>query len=127
MVKRASPESFLCKRFVNHVSILQRMKLFDCPFLMFHVANQQVNGPRYGKHLKELGLIAGIADYILLFPGGHFAAIEFKAGKASKVTNEQRQFEILCQNYQAPYLLTWDIDSAVEFIKKCCLQFKPAL
>lgn len=65
--------------------------------LLFHVVNEGALPPQYRVKLREMGLMSGVSDYILLEPrrGYHGAMIELKRASktdATPVSDEQKKF-----------------------------------
>lgn len=122
--KRASVENAISKSFIRQVNMYRHYGQFALDFMVFHVPNQQVSGPIYGKHMKEMGVLAGVFDYCLFFPGGRIAFIEMKSSKIAPVRPSQRKFAMKLDEYGIPNLITWDTTEAIEFIRNLCLQWK---
>jgi len=110
-------ESQLCKQFVKIVRLMKGYKQFPKAFVLIHVANESISTDRYRLHQSQMGLLAGVADYLVLYEGGRVAAIEFKRDNKSKQTKSQLDFQQTCTDLYIPYLLTYQIDQAIEFIK----------
>ena len=110
-------ESQICKQFVKVVKYLQALRQFPKDFEMFHVANESYTTDNYRFHLYHMGVVSGVADYVILLKGGRVACIEFKRDDKSKLRPEQEKFYNRCSDLSIPYLLTSNIDQAVDFIK----------
>jgi hypothetical protein len=112
-------EKDICKEFYHKVRTLQLYNAFGFHFFIFHVANEQNTSKNYTIELKRMGLRAGVADYCVLLPDGRVAFIEFKRDEASarKKNENQIAFHDECKLLQIPYLLTWDAEVAIDWIK----------
>lgn len=113
-------ESDICKRFFRTVQIMQGYNQFPKDFFIFHVPNETVVPNEYfhrtHKHLQMMGLIGGVADYMILYDKG-WAAIEFKRDAKCKLTDKQQEFKLICNLFGAPYLLTHSDEEAINFLK----------
>ena len=65
-----------------------------------------------------MGMTKGIADYLVEYDGNRHAWIEFKRNSTSKQTIAQKLFEEDCLNRRVPFLLTYDQEEALEFLRK---------
>lgn len=110
-------EKTLCKLFYRRVLFLQAYNQLCNDILVIHIANEQFNNRYYTLELMRMGLIPGVADYLILYPGGKAAFIEFKRDGKSKQSDNQKKFEAKVTSIGFPYLLTWDVDEAIEWIK----------
>jgi len=113
-------EKDISKAFFIRFQTLQQYKQFNKNVFVFHVANEQNNNPLYTMQLKKMGLIAGVADYCILIEGGKVAFMEFKRNAKCKLSEAQKQFQSLCESFEIPYAVVWDVDNAIDFIKQCC-------
>jgi hypothetical protein len=122
MVKEIK-ESDLCKSFIRQVKTRQCYNYYGTPFEILHIANEhkatnnRLKDIMYLKHLVAMGLLPGAADYFILYKPGKIASIEFKRNKASKLTENQKKFKARCVDLGIPYLCTYDIDEALDFMK----------
>jgi len=71
-------------------------RLFDTKFahrcFAFHVPNGGRRGKIEAARLVGMGVRAGVADWIVLLPGGKFAAIELKRRTGGYLSPEQKSF-----------------------------------
>lgn len=111
-------EKDICKLFVSKFEMLRCYNQFSKKVYLYHVSNEQYNNMLYTMSLKQMGLKAGVADYCLLIEGGKCAYIEFKRNAKSKVSEAQKNFSQICNDLKIPYLLTWDADEAINWIKE---------
>lgn len=121
MYKTASlqpKESDICKQFVNVFKTLQFYKKFPPDMRVHHIPNECLSGPAYIRHLLAMGMTKGIADYLVEYDGNRHAWIEFKRNSTSKQTIAQKLFEEDCLNRRVPFLLTYDQEEALEFLRK---------
>lgn len=123
MVKEPK-ESDLCKSFIRQVKTRQAYKYYASEFEILHIANEhkatanRLKDIMYLKHLVAMGLLPGAADYFVLYSPGRIAALEFKRNKSSKLTESQVKFKNLCSTLKIPYMCTYDIDEALDFMKE---------
>lgn len=112
-------ESDLCEAFVRMFEYLQKCNQFRKRMYLIHIANEQGrNKINYTKKLKRMGLKKGVADYCIMIEGGRVAFIEFKRHSKSDVSDAQRNFGDLCISFCTPYLLTWSVDDAIEWVRR---------
>lgn len=110
-------ESQKCKQFVNMVRQLQAYNQFPIDFEMTHVSNESTGNDGWRIHQWQMGLLAGVSDYVIFYEGGRVACIEFKRSAKEKQSDKQKWFQDRCIKLKVPYLLTYEIDEAIEFIK----------
>ncbi len=119
----APKESVLCKAFILAVKRLKMYNYYKTDFEIIHIANEVVRcgnpikDRNYLIHQMNMGMLAGCADYLVIYDGGRVAAIEFKRDKKSKLTRNQENFRDRCLQLGLPYLCTYDIDEALAFVK----------
>lgn len=110
-------ESDLCIEFYKQYQLLTDLRQFNLPKYVFHIPNERKTSISYGRKLKRMGVIPGIADYCVLFEGG-VAFIEFKRNKKCKLSEHQLIFRERCKLLKIPYLMTCSIEDAMDFIKQ---------
>lgn len=110
-------ESKMCEVFYQHYLQLRNVRYFENRAFVFHVANERKTSYVTGARLKKMGVVAGVPDYCILLKGGLVAFIEFKRDAKCKLSKSQLYFRDLCDTLEIPYLLTWNIDEAIGFIK----------
>ncbi|GEM_PF-5911582 len=119
-------EAKLCKRFMRELSDLYACNFFSTPFIIMHIANERKATNNkfmdmlFNKHLKEMGMLKGAPDYIVLFRFGKVACIEFKRDKKSKLSESQKVFKDKCEELTIPYLMTYEITEAIGWIHELC-------
>ena len=94
------------------------------PFVWFHVANEIIPNKNFifGKKLKKIGKMAGVADYIFLGEKGSFA-IEFKSKKGI-LSPSQKIFKSWCEKNHIPFFCAYTLKDAQEFVLKMVEKFK---
>lgn len=107
-------ESALCKDFVTLFKQMVWWRLFDKQLALIHIANENISSPGYRRHLVAMGLMAGVLDYMILYPGG-IAFIEFKRDAKCKLTKHQLKFIELLKSLNIKYLVTHCVDEAIRF------------
>lgn len=122
-------ESQLCEIFVRNVAKLKALGYYKCDFELKHIPNEK---PRSGNKKFDanyifkqirMGMVLGAADYDISYklPGESFcrtASIEFKKNKLCKLSPNQKIYKSRCIELNKPYLCTYDIDEAMEFMKQ---------
>ena len=72
--------------------------------IWFHPANGESRSARTGAKLKAMGVRKGVADMVIVLPGGHVCFLELKTPKGS-TKPEQRAFRDDCERIGAPYAI----------------------
>lgn len=115
-------ESDLCKMFYSQVCQLKAYNYFKKPFELIHIPNERISSDNsskdfmYLRALKQMGLVAGVPDYLILLGGGRFGAIEFKRDSKAKLSKNQEVFKDKLEKLEAPFLCTWKVAEAIDFI-----------
>lgn len=112
-------ESDLCIEFVKQFKCLRLLNQFKSKLYLFHVANERRASKQYYVKLSRMGVIPGIADYIIFIKGKGWAAIEFKRSpkEMQRLSDAQSEFKAMCEDFGAPYLLTCSVSEAIDFLK----------
>jgi hypothetical protein len=105
---RNSPEAVIHRAFKQHLELRARPGL-----LFFHVPNEGRRSLQYGAELKRQGLLAGVADWILLYQG-RFHALEVKASSRSRPTPEQRVFLAAVKDAGGQAAVAYGLDECLE-------------
>ena len=96
--------------------------------LLFHVANEGMIKPQYGAKRKLMGVVSGVADYILLMPSGdyNFAIFEMKKvrGVPSDIKKEQVAFLDKCKAQGGYGCITFGYKAALFALNKFLKQSK---
>ena len=123
-IKTKKPlEKDICKMFMRRFEVMNAYKQFKKKMSIFHIANEQYNNKSYTISLMQMGLKAGVADYCLLMEGGRTAFLEFKRCKSSKLSSNQETFRDVCQSLGIPYEVFYEVDSAIDWIKRFSASF----
>ena len=105
--------------------------------LWFHCPNGESRSARTGAKLKAMGVRAGVADLIIVRPGGLVYFLELKTAKGS-LSIAQRAFRDACEANGVPYsvaysperveavLRGWDVLRTVTPISACMPAVKKA-
>lgn len=112
-------ESEICEQFYREYEYLSLMNQFKSDLFVFHVANERKTSIAHMVKLRRMGVISGIADYCIFNNKGKVAFIEFKRNAAAckKLSGAQQNFREVCEEYQVPYLLTYSVEEAIDFLK----------
>lgn len=85
--------------------------------IWFHVPNEGQRTPRTGAFLKSLGMRPGVADLVIIMPGGKAYFLELKA-KGQKQTPEQIAFAADCGICGCHYAMVDNIDDAIHVLRE---------
>ena len=110
-------ESVICKQIVIEVSHLKSLNYFANEFALIHIANENVSGLGYRRHLKAIGLMPGALDYLLLYTGG-CAFIEVKRDHKCKLSPMQVKFTKLLDSLGINWIVAHSPQEVTSFIKK---------
>ncbi len=105
--KRLTPEASLQKTVIQYL-------LFNSPKnTIYHsIPNERECTAAQMKHLKEMGLLPGVADLLIIVPGQMPCYLELKA-KGEKQSQEQIGFEALCRRNGSRYSCVDNIKDAL--------------
>jgi len=75
------------------ISAMRYIRMQYPDAISFHVANERATSPMRGAKLKQMGVLSGVSDCIILEPRGNFHGllIELKAPKG-RLTENQKNF-----------------------------------
>ena len=100
-LRRQQPENDLTIACVDYYRTQRLAERGRC--LMWHTPNQVGSRSYYDAAvLKRMGVLPGVADFLLMLPGGRIAAIELKAEKGRQ-SPAQREFQVDCLSFGVPY------------------------
>ena len=92
---------------------------FAKDFIIYHVSNEyKANNEWQARHRRDIGIISGVADYTIEYYPGRVAHIELKREKTGRLSPAQKEFRDRCTQLGIPYLCTYDIQTAIDFIHK---------
>ena len=81
----------------------------------FSVPNEAAGNPIRQGQLIAMGLRPGVADMVILLPGGRTAFMEIK-NDTGKQRPAQRQFQELCASFGFPYRIVRSVAEAMEYV-----------
>jgi hypothetical protein len=110
-------EADICQEFYAQYEELSLLGQFKSDPLVFHVPNERRTSQQYGAKLKRMGVVSGVGDYCVVYEGGRVAFIEFKRNAKCKLSIAQEHFKNSCEDLKVPYLLTYRVDEAIDFLK----------
>lgn len=84
--------------------------------LWFHVPNGMVSNARTVAHMKRIGMRPGVADLVVIMPGGKTHCLELKA-KNGKLSRDQIVFSADCAIAGVPYKVCDNIDDALRVLR----------
>lgn len=108
-MKRTYPEDILQRQ------VWQYLKIQYPNMLAFHVPNGGRRDEREAAKFKSMGVIPGVSDLLLFWPGG-FGAIELKAGK-NKMQPTQIEFQRKWELAGGNFALCYSLDEVIAVIK----------
>lgn len=112
-------EKVICRLFYTSASMLNEYNQFPHKYIILKIPNERITKdkyPGYINSLKAQGMIKGAPDYVITWNKG-CAFIEFKKDKKAKQSESQIAFSEMCKELGIPYLLTYDVDEAIDFLK----------
>ena len=74
--------------------------------IYFHCPNGAPTSARTGARMKAMGLLAGVADLVIVRPGGLVYFLELKTAKGS-LSIAQRAFRDACEANGVPYAVAY--------------------
>jgi hypothetical protein len=89
---------------------------FKTKLQVFHIANERKASKQYHVKLARMGVISGVADYCVIYEKGRVAFIEFKRNAKCKLSDSQKNFKADCEDLEIPYLLTYSVSEAIDFL-----------
>ena len=82
---------------------VQLLRLNAAPgVIYFHCPNGASTSVRTGARMKQMGLLPGVADMVIIRPGGLVYFLELKSAKGS-LSPAQRIFRDACEGNGIPY------------------------
>lgn len=100
--KRCDPHPL--KESPVHIFAVQLLQFNAAPgVIYFHVPNEGRRAPRTGAFQKRLGLLPGVADLVIVLPGGAVCFLELKREVGGVLSENQRAFRDLCEANGTPY------------------------
>lgn len=87
-----------------HVFAVQLLQFSAAPKVFwFHVPNEGRRAPRTGAFQKRLGMLPGVADLVIVMPGGWCCFLELKREVGGVLSKDQKAFRRLCEATGSPY------------------------
>lgn len=117
MPKSASPEYLLCKYSYEAVMQMKDIGLHLKDFIIAHIPNENEGGSAEQRKIrgslrKKMGVMPGVADYIVLWDGGcGFIEVKTKKGlygakSDGRLSEEQEKFRDWCIENDIKWSLT---------------------
>lgn len=98
--------------------IIDLLKVAAIPSLMwFHPANGGKRPINTARRLKEIGVVAGVPDLMLIAPEGRIFQIEVKTATGS-LTKEQRLWRDHCREHENPWALVRSRNEAQDVLSE---------
>lgn len=87
-----------------HTFVVDALRLYAAPgVIYFHPANEGPRSPRYAAKLKRMGVLAGVADLVIVVEG-KACFLELKSAKG-KLSPAQKAFRQASASASAPYAI----------------------
>jgi len=110
-MSRSRPEDALQKAVVQH------LRLCGVPGLLFFApANEGKRSPRSGARLKAMGMLPGVADLVVMVPGGVPFFLELKSPKGV-LSPEQKAFRTVCRAAGCEYSMARSLNAALDILR----------
>ena len=91
---------------------------YQYPYLIIYaVPNGGSRNVREAQRLKAEGVLAGVADLVIMFPQGKSLYIEMKV-KGNKQTDNQKEFQKIAETLGHTYAVCYSFDEFKEIIEK---------
>lgn len=101
-----------------HQAVVQWLRIAGVQgMFFFHPANEGQRSAHTGAFLKSIGLRPGVADLVIIMPGGKAYFLELKA-KNEKQSPEQVAFAADCGICGCHYALVDNIDDALRVLRE---------
>ena len=108
--RRADPEAQLQRAVIAHLA------LRGIAGLIYHsIPNEAKRTPATAAKLKAQGMLPGVADLIIIAPGGRAHYLELKAPKG-KMSDAQMDFVTICRANGTRCDAAWNIDTALAIL-----------
>lgn len=85
--------------------------------IIYAVPNGGSRNVREAQRLKAEGVLAGVADLVVLLPQGKSLYIEMKV-KGNKQTDNQKEFQKIAENLGHTYAVCYSFDEFKDIIEK---------
>lgn len=85
--------------------------------IIYAVPNGGSRNIREAQRLKTEGVLAGVADLVIMFPQGKSLYIEMKI-KGNKQTDNQKEFQKIAETLGHTYTVCYSFDEFKEIIEK---------
>ena len=93
--------------------------------MWFAVPNGESRSARTGAKLKAMGVRPGVADLVIVLPGGKAAFLELKA-EGGRVSQSQKVFRTFCELNGAPYAVASSTGEAERILREWGAIGRPA-
>ena len=111
--KRNRPEQAIQKAVIQYLMILENLG----ELTFFHVPNGGRRSKTEGGIFKAMGVKPGVADLVILLPGGRTAFIEIKAGKG-RLSPAQKAFRNTAEVLGFPFAECRAVDEVERFVRR---------
>ena len=93
------------------------LRRFAAPgVIWFHVPNEGFRSPIMGRLMKRMGLVPGVADFVIVQPAKPHAQVWFLELKTEHghQSESQKRFERRCKDAGVEYVLARGLEQALE-------------
>lgn len=101
-----------------HLGIVQMLKLMAKPDVVWmHVANERRCSPREGAFLKQMGVLAGVADFVFVTFPARVSFLEVKR-PGGKLTDSQKEFRDRVEALGCRYVVAHSTNEAAVLLSE---------
>lgn len=104
-------EAYIQTQIVNSLIPLRRQGKLE----FFSVPNEAAGNPVRQGQMIAMGLRPGVADMVLLFPGGKVAFMEIK-NETGRQRESQKGFQEMCASFGFPYRIVRSVKDAMDYV-----------
>ncbi len=100
-----------------HVAVVDLLNAYARPGLIyFHVPNGEHRHISVAKKLKKMGVLPGVADFVLIRLMGKAAFLEIKEPNEGRQSKAQKEFEAQCHLNGSPYYVAHSFEEARDWL-----------
>lgn len=98
-------------------AIVQWIRTVAPDLIVFHPANGGLRTKREASKLKWLGVLAGVADIVIIEEPGLLYFLEVKAPEGV-MSSDQKDFRAKCRKLRVPYEVVHSINEAADALRR---------
>ena len=111
--RRNRPEQQIQCAVVEYLRILENLG----ELLVFHPANGGARSKAEGAIFKTLGVLPGVPDLVILFPGNRCAFVEIKSAKG-RLSEAQQRFKNQVEHFGFEYAECRSVTEVEAFVRR---------